>query len=101
VRQGRETTGTIVSSYTTSFDRARGGYSIDVEIPDLAAWVIHAHLDSEGALVPGENAVHYKRLSELYSLGVSIALTPRQIGILLPDQATRRGWTTTTRRGTL
>jgi hypothetical protein len=101
VRQGRETTGTIVSSYTTSFDRGRGGYSIEVEIPDLDAWVIHAHLDSQGALVPGENAVHYKRLAEVYSLGVSIALTPRQIGILLPDQATRRGWTTTTRRGTL
>jgi hypothetical protein len=101
VRQGRETTGTIVSSYTTSFDRSRGGYSIEVEIPDLDAWVIHAHLDSQGALVPGENAVHYKRLAEVYSLGVSIALTPRQIGMLLPDEGTRAGWRTTQRRGTL
>ena len=101
VRQGRETTGTIVSSYTTSFDRGRGGHSIEVEIPDLDAWVIHAHLDSEGALVAGDNAVHYKRLAEVHSLGVSIALTTRQIGILLPDEATRRGWKTTNRRGSL
>jgi hypothetical protein len=101
VRQGLEVEGTITSSYTTRFDRGRGGYSVEVTIPGLANWVIHAHLDSTGALAPGENAIHYKRGAERFTLGVSIALTPRQIGGLMPDEATCAGWHTTQRRGNL
>ena len=101
VRQGLEVEGTITSSYTTSFDRGRSGYSVEVTIPGLANWVIHAHLDATGALVPGENAIHYKRSAERYTLGVSIALTTRQIDGLLPDEGTRARWRTTERRGTL
>lgn len=91
VRQNLEVEGTIVGAYTTRDERAAadGRYSIEVTIPGLTAWVIHAHLTAEGELARGPNPIHYKRLSELGSLGVSIALTPRQVGAMLPDQATR------------
>ena len=101
VAQGLAVEGTIVESYTSSYDRKRAGYSIEVTIPSLANWVVHAHLESDGTVAPGENATHYKRLVDKHSLGVSIALLPKQLAALLPDEATRLAAKTTRRHASL
>jgi hypothetical protein len=91
LRQGLALEGVIVSAYTTRAERlaADGSYSIEVTIPGLAGWVIHAHLVAGGGLAEGANPIHYKRRADVGLLGVSIGLTPRQIAALLPDEATR------------
>lgn len=96
VAQGVNIQGAIVESYTTSFDRGRHGYSVEVTIPYLPRWVVHAHLDREGNIVPGDNATHYKRRRDRYMLGASLPLLPKQIEAMIPDVATRRAaWTAT------
>jgi hypothetical protein len=80
-------TGAITDAYISSYDRGRG-FSVEITIPRLNNWVLHAHLRRDGSLQDGDNAVHYKRTTQRGQLGVSIALLQKQIDALLPDAVT-------------
>jgi hypothetical protein len=84
--QGLLRTGAFSDAYVSRYDRGRG-FSVEVTIPRLNNWVLHAHLHRDGTLQEGDNAVHYKRASQRGDLGVSIALLQKQIDALLPDAA--------------
>ena len=87
--QGMLALGNLQSAYRAGSDGATG-FSVEVTIPGLANWVIHMHCDADGDMATGPNPTHYKRVTERGALGVSIALTPRQIAGLIPDAAARR-----------
>jgi hypothetical protein len=87
--QGLLALGTLHSAYRAGSDGAYG-FSVEVTIPGLANWVIHMHCDPDGDMASGPNPTHYKRVTDRGALGVSIALTPRQINGLIPNAAARR-----------
>jgi hypothetical protein len=91
--QGTLAVGAIQEKYYDgAAERAKGAdgkWSVAVSIGALRNWEIHAHCDLEGNTARGENAIHIKRTSERYSRGVSIALTPRQEGLLIPPATDR------------
>ena len=99
--QGLPLLGAIADAYTTSFDRGRRGYSIEVTIPFLPQWVVHAHLNQDGTIAPGDNATHYKRRADRHLLGASITLLPKQIAEMVPDEATCLAARTRRPHGTL
>jgi hypothetical protein len=61
-----------------------GDFSVEVRIPDLRNWVIHAHLDPAGNVKPEEGATHYKRADRRFDLGCSHPLSRRQVVALIP-----------------
>jgi len=87
--QGYPLMGVITSKYQTLEDRSRGGFSVAVSIRDLNNWEIHVHCTSTGAIATGNNAIHYKHISNRYAKGVSIQLTDRQERLMIPDATTR------------
>ncbi|HWM11454.1 MAG TPA: hypothetical protein VNO82_19000 [Solirubrobacteraceae bacterium] len=94
-------TGAITSAYRSSYDRRSGGFSVEVTIPPLQNWVLHAHLRRDGTIQPGENATHYKRTTDRFELAVSIALLQKQIDALVPDETTCHDYAVNTARLTL
>lgn len=64
-------------------------WSVAASVDKLSKWEIHAHCELTGATASGTNAIHIKRVSEKWSRGVSVALTPRQEGLLIPAAGVR------------
>jgi hypothetical protein len=83
------TAGTIVGAYQTRAERGTDKFSVEVTIPALRNWVLHAHCTGDGEIAEGRNPIHYKRVSDRFGLGASVDVTARQIRLLMPDAAAR------------
>jgi hypothetical protein len=78
--------GDIVAKYPDSGSK----WSVAVTLPFLSRWEIHAHCEEDGTTARGDNPMHFKRRSERYSKGVSVALTARQEVLLIPEPKDRK-----------
>lgn len=85
--QGGLRAGAVVAAYQTRQERGTTKFSVEVPLPGLAGWVLHAHLTGDGTVASGENATHYKRARDRYATQMSVTLTSRQKRALLPSSA--------------
>ena len=86
---GTLTAGTIVGAYQTRAERGTDKFSVEVTIPALRNWVLHAHCTGDGEIAEGRNPIHYKRVRDRFGLGASVDVTARQIRLLMPGAAAR------------